>query len=202
MPQSAYDTISSVHFCAKFFGIYVFSINPVTLAAEFKVVDLIFAAIAVPFYLMVAYVYCTFAINDIIIQSQIVARGIPILMSIQFAIFTLIIVLSNVRRGDFSEMLTSLVEVDKSFEYFGVKIDYRQHGRTIKCSVIIIAVLICFFGAFSVGSAIYGPQFDHRTEEHLFFFWSVSMSAIIMMSFKFAVVGVGRRFEKVNDILR
>ncbi|KAG5668278.1 hypothetical protein PVAND_016225 [Polypedilum vanderplanki] len=201
MLQSAYDAISSLHFTAKFFGISLFTINPLTFRTEFKFIDLIFSFIAMTFYVFIVYIYYTFAVDHLIFKSEIITRGIPIMMTMQIIIFTILIILSNIKSRDLSEMLKCLVDVDKNFEYFGIKIDYKIQSRIVKCNLIKTFAWIIFLISFSAVSAYFHPKFEHRVDEHLFFFWNIGISAIVMMCFKFSVAGIGRRFEKINEIV-
>ncbi|KAL7011066.1 hypothetical protein ACKWTF_014073 [Chironomus riparius] len=201
MASSVHSIISTLHYLAKFFGIYLFTLNSLTLHPEFKISDLICGSVAIIFYGIISYIHWMHAFVYIKINSRIVEKGIPIMMTLHYFLYTTIIMLSNIKRKDFGEICKNLTEVDKSFEYFDTKFDYKKISGTVRIAVI---KLMTWITALVLLGAVLAYKFDDikRHEEHVFFFWCLSIASIVMMSFKFSAIGISRRFFRVNEMLR
>lgn len=202
MSSTIYETVSSLHHLAKFFGIYLFTLNPVTFLPELTILDLIFTIISICFYGLIFYIHFIHAFTYMTIKSKIIEKGIPVIMSMHFIFFTTIILLSNIKRRDFGRIMKKLSEIDKTFEYFDVRFDYRLIGSIVRRNVIKLMIWIATLLIIGAILAYKVDNLGKRNAEHIFFFWCLSIGAIVLMSFKFTAVGIGRRFQKVNEILR
>lgn len=201
MASSVYGIISTLHYLAKFFGIYLFTLNTLTFRPEFKISDIICGAVAIVFYTIISYIHWIHAFVYVKINSKVVEKGVPIMMTMHYFLYTAIILLSNIKRNDFGEMCRLLTEVDKGFEYFDTRFDYKKIGSVVRKSVI---KLMTWITALVLLGAVLAYNFDDikRHEEHVFFFWCLSIASIVMMSFKFSAIGIHRRFVRVNEMLR
>lgn len=186
----------------KFLGIFLFSINMETFAIEYKLIDFVIAFVAIIFYGFVSVIFWTSTLDFSFIKTKILSEGIPITMLIQYLSFTIIIVLSNVRRNDLIAMLRKFNQIDSDFMKLGIKIDYRKNGRQISKNVVRFMLWI---GSLILISAYAQHHFSDdidNEQRNLLHFWCLLNAAIIMLTFKFCVIGVGRRFTRINEILR
>lgn len=123
------------------------------------------------------------------------------MMTMHYFLYSAIILLSNIKRKDFGEICRNLTEIDKNFEYFDTRFDYKKIGGVVRKNVI---KLMTWITALVILGAVLAYKFDEikRHEEHIFFFWCLSIASIIMMSFKFSAIGIYRRFFRINEMLR
>lgn len=189
----------------KFLGIFLFSINMETFAIEYKFIDFLIALFAIIFYGFVSLIFWTSTLNVNIsfIKTKILAEGIPITMLIQYFSFTIIIILSNVRRNDLIAMLRKFDQIDRDFMKMGVKIDYRKNGRQISKNVFRFMLWIGSLIFISTYAQHYLNDDESFEEQRsLVHLWCLFNAAIIMLTFKFCIIGIGRRFSRINEILR
>ena len=126
MSTSVYSIIATLHYVAKFFGIYLFTQNTSTFQPEFKVSDVICGTVAFLFYALISYIHWLHAFTYVIIKSKIIETAIPLMMTLHYILFSTIIILSNIKCREFGKLCRNLTEIDRHFEYFDIRFDYRQ----------------------------------------------------------------------------
>lgn len=202
MAPTPHTAIASLHIAAKFFGIHLFSIDPVTYKPHIRACDIICGFIAITFYALIFYIHWIHAFGYVFLSSKILEKAIPLMMSMHYVFFTTIIIVSNINRRAFGDIFKTLMEVDRNFEYFDVKFDYKVIGRTVTCFVLKVLIWIAILTALGAVLARKFDELRRKSLEHVFFFWCLCIAAIVMMTFRFSAVGIGRRFQKVNKVLR
>jgi hypothetical protein len=199
---SVYTSVRPLHIAAKILGFLVFTIDEENFKPKFTLADLFFLASGIGLNFLMNYIYWTTIFDFIFERSTIMNISIPFITLCQNIIVGIILFAGFFRIREVCEIFRKFSEIDEEFERsFMVKFDYREQGKKTKRVTVTMFALITVIIVIRYSSnLIYMDSSSVKT--NIYYFVCFCGSTVLLLSFKFAALGVKMRFEGVNRCLR
>ncbi|KAG5670399.1 hypothetical protein PVAND_000667 [Polypedilum vanderplanki] len=197
-----YESIKPLHIAAKLLGFLVFTVDDEKFTPKFKFCDIFFILSGISSNFLMNYIYWTTIFDFVFERSSIINISIPFITLSQNIIVITITIAGFFKIHKVCDILRKFSEIDEEFgKCFNIKIDYeKQKQKAVKLIVsmslmVIVIVLIRY-----TSNLIYSPTSSIKT--NIYYFMCFCGSTVLLLSFKFAALGVKMRFENVNKCLR
>ncbi|KAG5668013.1 hypothetical protein PVAND_015970 [Polypedilum vanderplanki] len=201
-PKSVYTAFHPLHIYAKFFGFAIFSINRKNFTTKFSLSDAFFVIIALSMNAFVNYSYWKVISKPSIFQSAVkykstINLSAPFVMFCQYLTYSVIMIISVIKKDELCLILRKLKKIDADFEEFRVKFDYEMEQKLMKKIIYLVSAII--FGLMllnRVSSIFCDAHVDLKYDAY--FLWILNCGAVLLVGFIVVAVAIRKRFRRVN----
>ena len=126
MSHTLRDSLRPLHLLSKFFGLTLFSIDPVTFKAYFSKLDAALIVINLFYVLVLNFFYWKNYFSMKIFHSEIVKSFFPIIVYINFVIYSLAKVWNFINRHKLGKYMELMAVIDKELNDLDHQSDYNK----------------------------------------------------------------------------
>lgn len=201
--NSIYSSARPLHFASKIFGFLIFSVDfRSNFATKLKSQDFFFIFVAIFANIFMNLIYWLQFFDTTVIGSAVISKSLPIVTFLQYFMCSIVMILSFVKRREFSTILRKFHEIDTTLrDEFSTKFNYHRDKRTliniVSSTLFAFAIVIICCG---IIEAIKRKKVNAKDE--IYIFWCLCSTSIILMNFIAVIYAVKVRFGIVNGVLR